>query len=248
MVSLSSRPWPRGWIHGPLTSLNHTELDSGLCEPSDFALAFSILIDNPKWVLNFAKTSSKRFKEQSSALRTLCEGNRPVPDGSPHKGPVMWKAFPCHDVIMCTGEIRTVLSWLCNINNEEFSDLADTKGNAMLVFFSQVKMGLLLEFHFDFFFHDNGLWTRMFRLLNQLLMNDLRTTIFWTSFVENGISRLCMRASSHIFPTQVQGAVSIRKTVLPGMAIPMLSLTWKSPYADKTVFILRRGPDYIDVT
>ena len=48
-----------------------------------------------------------------------------------------------------------------------------------------------------------------------------------------------------------QGAVSIRKTVLPGMAIPMLkirrpigllSLTWKSPYVDKTVFILRRGP------
>ena len=47
------------------------------------------------------------------------------------------------------------------------------------------------------------------------------------------------------------GAVSIRKTVLPGMAIPMLkinvltavlSLTWKSPYVDKTVFILRRGP------
>ena len=49
--------------------------------------------------------------------------------------------------------------------------------------------------------------------------------------------------------THVQGAVSIRKTVLPGMAIPMLnvlaavlSLTWKSPYVDKTVFILRRGP------
>ena len=47
------------------------------------------------------------------------------------------------------------------------------------------------------------------------------------------------------------GAVSIRKTVLPGMAIPMLKirrpngrliLTWKSPYVDKTVFILRRGP------
>ena len=48
------------------------------------------------------------------------------------------------------------------------------------------------------------------------------------------------------------GAVSIRKTVLPGMAIPMLKirrpngrliLTWKSPYVDKTVFILRRGPE-----
>ena len=51
--------------------------------------------------------------------------------------------------------------------------------------------------------------------------------------------------------SRTQGAVSIRKTVLPGMAIPMLkkdvltavlSLTWKSPYVDKTVFILRRGP------
>ena len=53
-----------------------------------------------------------------------------------------------------------------------------------------------------------------------------------------------------------QGAVSIRKTVLPGMAIPMLkirrpnavlSLTWKSPYVDKTVFILRRGPGGLSV-
>ena len=52
------------------------------------------------------------------------------------------------------------------------------------------------------------------------------------------------------------GAVSIRKTVLPGMAIPMLkirlltavlSLTWKSPYVDKTVFILRRGPDDVSI-
>ena len=47
------------------------------------------------------------------------------------------------------------------------------------------------------------------------------------------------------------GAVSIRKTVLPGMAIPMLKIrrpngrlifNMESPYVDKTVFILRRGP------
>ena len=25
----------------------------------------------------------------------------------------------------------------------------------------------------------------------------------------------------------------------------VLSLTWKSPYVDKTVFILRRGPGYL---
>ena len=51
----------------------------------------------------------------------------------------------------------------------------------------------------------------------------------------------------------ILGAVSIRKTVLPGMAIPMLKIrrpngrlifTWKSPYVDKTVFILRRGPGH----
>ena len=49
----------------------------------------------------------------------------------------------------------------------------------------------------------------------------------------------------------VQGAVSIRKTVLPGMAIPMLKIrrpngrlifNMEIPYVDKTVFILRRGP------
>ena len=48
------------------------------------------------------------------------------------------------------------------------------------------------------------------------------------------------------------GAVSIRKTVLPGMAIPMLKIRRpngrlifnmeKSPHVDKTVFILRQGP------
>ena len=49
-------------------------------------------------------------------------------------------------------------------------------------------------------------------------------------------------------------AVSIRKTVLPGMAIPMLKIrrpngrlifNMKSPYVDKTVFILRRGPGWV---
>ena len=27
-------------------------------------------------------------------------GESPVTSGSPHKGPVMWEAFPCHDIIM----------------------------------------------------------------------------------------------------------------------------------------------------
>ena len=49
-----------------------------------------------------------------------------------------------------------------------------------------------------------------------------------------------------------QGAVSIRKTVLLGMVIPMLKirrptgrhLTWESPYLERRSFILRRGPGY----
>ena len=47
------------------------------------------------------------------------------------------------------------------------------------------------------------------------------------------------------------GAISIKKMVLPGMVIPMLKIrrpngrlifNMESPYVDKTVFILRRGP------
>ena len=37
---------------------------------------------------------------QSSTSGKLCEGNPPVTYESPHKGTVMWKAFPCHDVII----------------------------------------------------------------------------------------------------------------------------------------------------
>ena len=51
-----------------------------------------------------------------------------------------------------------------------------------------------------------------------------------------------------LFAGVLGAAVSIRKTVLAGMAIPLLKirrpLGRKSPYVDKTVFILRRGPDF----
>ena len=56
--------------------------------------------------------------------------------------------------------------------------------------------------------------------------------------------------------TRALGAVSIRKTVLPGMAIPMLKIrrpngrlifNMDMPYVDKTVFILRRGPGYLRI-
>ena len=36
----------------------------------------------------------------SSELLALCEGNPLVTVDSPHKGPVMWIEFPCHDIIM----------------------------------------------------------------------------------------------------------------------------------------------------
>ena len=60
-------------------------------------------------------------------------------------------------------------------------------------------------------------------------------TILWPSYIEYG----------------AQGAVSIRKTVLPGMAIPMLKIrrpngrlifNMEIAIRNKTVFILRRGP------
>ena len=36
---------------------------------------------------------------QKSTLVALCERNAPA--DAPHKEPLMWKAFPSHDVIMC---------------------------------------------------------------------------------------------------------------------------------------------------
>ena len=39
-------------------------------------------------------------KIKSSTLLALCKGNPPMTDECPHKGPVMWKVFPFHYVIM----------------------------------------------------------------------------------------------------------------------------------------------------
>ena len=36
-----------------------------------------------------------RGKNQSSTILAFCKGKSPVTGGSPHKGPVKWKAFPC---------------------------------------------------------------------------------------------------------------------------------------------------------
>ena len=63
-----------------------------------------------------------------------------------------------------------------------------------------------------------------------------------------------MAVANNPVPIWNLGAVSIRKTVLPGMAIPMLKIrrpngrfifNMEKPYVDKTVLILRRGPGYL---
>ena len=71
--------------------------------------------------------------------------------------------------------------------------------------------------------------------------------LFW----DWGVPRIPKRSRNFSNQPFGQGAVSIRKTVLPGMAIPMLKIrrpngrlifNMEKPYLDKTVFILRRGP------
>ena len=43
-----------------------------------------------------AWSSWQQRQYHSSALLCLCEGNQRLPVDYPHKGPVMWKAFPSH--------------------------------------------------------------------------------------------------------------------------------------------------------
>ena len=40
------------------------------------------------------------YQRKYYTLQALCRGNPPVNSGSPHKRTVMWKAFPCRDVLM----------------------------------------------------------------------------------------------------------------------------------------------------
>ena len=42
----------------------------------------------------------QQIKHQSFTSLILCEGKSLITDGFPHKGSVMWKAFPCHNLIM----------------------------------------------------------------------------------------------------------------------------------------------------
>ena len=51
----------------------------------------------------FSLTQSKR---QTFALLSLCDWIHQSPVDSPYKGPVVWKAFPCHDDIMIWSNVR----------------------------------------------------------------------------------------------------------------------------------------------
>ena len=49
---------------------------------------------------------------KNTTLSALCEGNHHRwPVDSPHKGPVIQKAFPCHDVTLDSRDLRYL--WLC---------------------------------------------------------------------------------------------------------------------------------------
>ena len=48
--------------------------------------------------------------------------------------------------------------------------------------------------------------------------------ILQLSYLHNGVFHILARCYLYIEPIEAQGAVSIRKTVLPGMAIPMLKI------------------------
>ena len=87
---------------------------------------------------------------------------------------------------------------------------------------------------------------------SELRLGGYRTGTLWDFWIRsiaciitNPGPQVINIRSSGLEMSQDLGAVSIRKTVLQGMAIPMLKIrrpNGKSPYVDKTVFILRRGP------
>ena len=79
----------------------------------------------------------------------LCvSGNHQWPLDSPHKGPVMWKALSCHDVIIIVvwvERIRALLTMLTMLNH--FSITAHQNNNLICNFY------LMLTYHFDCHIH-----------------------------------------------------------------------------------------------
>ena len=54
---------------------------------------------DPNVMFNCSCAAWQRRNPESSTLLTLCDGYPPMTGNSPHKGPAMCKAFPCHYVI-----------------------------------------------------------------------------------------------------------------------------------------------------
>ena len=57
-------------------------------------------------------SDADQTKHKRSASLAFVRGIHRWPANSPHKGPVTWKIFPCHDVIMIT---LAVLGLITNI-------------------------------------------------------------------------------------------------------------------------------------
>ena len=67
---------------------------------SDITWAWCCLKSLESWLFIQQLVQANNRKHQTSTLLALCERNPPIMMDSPHNGSVVWKAFPCHDVIM----------------------------------------------------------------------------------------------------------------------------------------------------
>ena len=74
-------------------------------------------------------SSWQQQKRESFPLLVLCEGNPPGTGGLPHKEPVKWNAFPCHDIIVY---------FLCFVPRQKHLTL-------FLIYWLHAKLGFELE-------------------------------------------------------------------------------------------------------
>ena len=91
--------WEIHWWspHKRPVTRNMFPLDDVIMRTGFYIMALArVCRDCPQLDISGAGSSSVH----QSSLLALCDGNPSVTDGFPHKWPVMWKAFPCHDVIM----------------------------------------------------------------------------------------------------------------------------------------------------
>ena len=66
---------------------------------------------------NNNNNNKTKNKPHSSALLVLWEGNQPVTGGFPHKWPLMWKAFPCHEIFSFWNITACNLHWMTNVQS-----------------------------------------------------------------------------------------------------------------------------------